>query len=68
MTATTLLYLTEAEVSARLGVSRASLSRWRRAGIGPAWCRLGPKRLGYVAGPDGLEAWLKAQERAPIAA
>lgn len=59
-------YLTETEVAARLGVSRPTLYRWRRAGIGPAWTRLGPRRLAFDAA--ALDAWLASQERAPIAA
>ena len=71
MTATSSLYLTEAEVSAQLGVSRPTLCRWRRAtlaghSVGPSFVRLGPKRIGYSA--DALALWLKAQERAPSAA
>lgn len=56
----------EQEISRRIGVSRPTLQRWRRGGIGPTWYRLGPRRIVY---PDsGLLEWLAAQERAPQAA
>lgn len=59
-------YLSVNDVSAKLGVSVISLARWRRQNIGPSWVRLGPKRLAYDAAK--LDAWLGAQERAPLSA
>jgi hypothetical protein len=40
-------YLTTEEKARKLRVDRATLYRWRRAGIGPAWVRLGPKLVRY---------------------
>ncbi len=31
----------EAEVADLLGISPATLRRWRRLGVGPSWCKLG---------------------------
>lgn len=54
--------LTEAQLAERLGLSRPTLRRWRRAGGGPTWLRLGARVLYPVA---GLDAWLASRERAP---
>jgi hypothetical protein len=40
-------YLTVEEKAREIGV-RATLYRWRRAGTGPAWVRLGPKLVRYL--------------------
>ncbi len=54
------LYLSETEVSARLGVSRPTLTRWRRltrngAPVGPPARVMGPRRVLYSVAE--LEAW-----------
>jgi predicted DNA-binding transcriptional regulator AlpA len=36
-------------VAVRLGVSSWTVSRWRVKGTGPAWRRIGPKRVVYSA-------------------
>ena len=59
-------FLSERTVSTRLGVSQPTMRRWRRAGIGPEWVRLGPARVGYAAA--ALTAWLAAQTRGAHAA
>jgi predicted DNA-binding transcriptional regulator AlpA len=50
------------EVSARLRVSGATLSRWRKAGTGPVFIRLGSKRIRYV--DADVDAWLAARRQA----
>lgn len=37
----TMQYMTIREVADLLGVDRSTLYRWRRAGIGPPWIRIG---------------------------
>lgn len=64
MTLLLALMLSESQVAERTGMSRASIKRWRRQGIGPRWIRVGPKRVLYPT--DALDAWLSAQERAPL--
>lgn len=51
--------LTETEAAQQLGVSLRTLQRYRVAGTGPEWSRLGPRRIRY-AKPD-LAAWLRRQ-------
>lgn len=47
--------LTEAAVSAALGVSRRTLQRWRKTGRGPAFVRVGPRMVRYARAD--LSAW-----------
>jgi len=54
--------LTEAELCAELGVSRPTLRRWRKAGIGPAFTRLYRKPL-YRR--TAVLAWLESRETTP---
>ncbi len=42
------LYFTEAQLCERLDVSPRTVQRWRRDGNGPAWTRLGTRRIGYA--------------------
>ena len=42
-------FLNTEHVAVRLGVSAWTLSRWRVQGTGPAWRRIGPKRVVYSA-------------------
>jgi predicted DNA-binding transcriptional regulator AlpA len=53
------IYLTEAEFAACYHLGRRTVQRWRRTGDGPAWCRLGPRRIVYRL-PD-IEAWAAAR-------
>jgi len=39
--------LSEHEAAARLGVAPRSLPRWRTEGQGPAYVRVGPRRIAY---------------------
>lgn len=55
-------YLKPEEVAPLLGVSKVTLSRWRRRGEGPPWRRLGPRLIRY---PEAeLVAWLGARQEA----
>ena len=49
------IFLTEAEVSARLRVSRATLSWWRAKGVGPRYMKLNRAVRYRLA---DLELWL----------
>ena len=40
-------YLSEAEFCARYKVKPRTVQRWRTTGDGPAFCRLGPRRIAY---------------------
>lgn len=54
--------LRPADVEAEKGISAKTLEVWRRRGIGPAWFRLGPRRVVYRR--SAVEAWIAEQERA----
>jgi hypothetical protein len=56
-------YLSEPELAEKLGKSRHALERWRRLRIGPNPTFIG-KTPHYRA--EAVEAWLLAQERAPV--
>ena len=43
-----LLIRTEQEAAAMLGISRRILQRWRAVGGGPAYVRVGNRRVGYM--------------------
>jgi hypothetical protein len=45
--ATTDVYLAEQEFAARYHLGRRTVQRWRLTGDGPAWVRLGPRRVSY---------------------
>jgi len=49
------LYLTEREFSERYHLGRRTVQRWRQSGEGPAWCRLGQRRVVYRL--SDVEAW-----------
>lgn len=55
----------ECEAAAVIGVSAQSLSRWRKAGIGPPYLRLG-RKVRYR--PGDVSAWIDSQVQNPIAA
>lgn len=40
-------FLGEDDTARRLGVSRRTLARWRTTGEGPAFVRLGARRIAY---------------------
>ena len=40
-------YLDQAAMARRLGVTKRTLERWRAAGNGPPYVRLGPRRVVY---------------------
>jgi predicted DNA-binding transcriptional regulator AlpA len=52
-------YLSEIEFAERYHVGRRTVQRWRRTGEGPAWCRLGPRRIVYRL--SDAEAWAAAR-------
>lgn len=49
-----------------LGVSLSTLERWRCQGGGPAFLKIGRRRVGYRTG--AVRRWLAQQERANTAA
>lgn len=49
------LFLTESETAKTLRISARTLARWRVAGGGPPFTRLGARRIAYPL--DGLKAW-----------
>ena len=55
-------YLSQAEILARLGISRATLYRWISEGRFPRPLILGPRVRRWRAGV--IENWLKSLERA----
>ena len=40
-------FLNEAQLCERLGIAARTAQRWRVTGEGPAWTRLGVRRVGY---------------------
>lgn len=57
-------YLTEDEQAHELGVAVRTLRKWRASGEGPAFVRVGGKRVLYAVG--SAAAWLKAREQKPV--
>ncbi len=53
--------LSEREIANWLGVSTATLQRWRAQGYGPTWMRLSERRLGYRT--SEIDRWLKSREQ-----
>ncbi len=49
------IYLTEDEFAVRYRLGRRTAQRWRQSGEGPAWVRLGPRRVVYRLAD--CEAW-----------
>lgn len=56
-----LTVISERAAAKRVGLSAATLRKWRRAkvGQGPAFVRLGEKRIGYRIAD--LDAWVSAR-------
>lgn len=50
------IVLSEAELAVRWGISRRTLQRWRRDGIGPRWLRLNGRILYRQGDIDLYEA------------
>lgn len=48
--------LSPAELAAELDVTTETLRRWRKAGTGPAWFRLGDRFVRYQR--DDIRTWL----------
>ncbi len=48
--------MTEAEAAERIGVCIRTLQRYRAAGTGPEWSRIGPRRVRYMR--QHVDAWL----------
>ena len=59
-------YLTEAQTSERLGLSQRSLQRLRCNGGGPAYTRIGARRVAYLEA--GVSAWAASRTFASNAA
>jgi predicted DNA-binding transcriptional regulator AlpA len=51
-------YLTEQEFAARYHLARRTVQRWRQTGEGPAWVRLGQRRVLYRL--SDCEQWAAA--------
>ena len=52
------------EVAALLGVSIATLNRWRHVGCGPRWVKIGGTDMPrYRYRPSDLAAWVEQQAR-----
>jgi predicted DNA-binding transcriptional regulator AlpA len=64
--AATEIYLTEDEFAVRYRVGRRTAQRWRKSGEGPAWVRLGPRRVVYRL--VDCEAWAASRTFAHRAA
>lgn len=58
--------LAPASAARLLGVSVRSLERWRVSGEGPAYVRIGPRRVAYREAD--LDAWLESRAFAHRAA
>ena len=52
-------YLTEAQLSEMLSVSRRTLRRWREVGVGPAYVQAGKVSIRYPA--DKVREYLDSQ-------
>jgi len=53
-------YMSTAELAEELNVTRRTLDRWELAGQGPAFIRLGKRRLYHR---EAVAAWLRAKEK-----
>ena len=57
---------TPSELSIFLGVSPATLERWRCQGEGPPFIKIGRRRIAYRS--RAVRQWLEARERSSTAA
>jgi NADH/NAD ratio-sensing transcriptional regulator Rex len=57
------LVLNERQAAERIGVRPTTLRRWRKIGVGPAYVRLGPSRIGYRV--EALDAYVAEREIDP---
>ena len=48
-------YFSEKAAAELLGCSYKTLQAWRQRGAGPAWLRLGPRRVAYTL--DDIQRW-----------
>ena len=53
--------ISEKQLQDILGVGFQTLKRWRKAGMGPPYIALGPRRLAYR--PSDVKEWLEARQR-----
>ena len=53
--------ISERQLQDILGVGRQTPKRWRKAGTGPRYIELGPRRLAYR--PSDVKAWLEVRQR-----
>lgn len=53
-------------VAERLGLSVKTVQKWRDAGHGPAWVRVGPRAVRYSE--RAIARYLEANERQPLRA
>ena len=49
----------EATFCKKTGTPKRTAQRWRTTGEGPAYVRIGPRRIGYR--PKDVQAWLAAR-------
>ena len=54
-------FLTDHQLAARLGVSRPTVWRWKKAGLIPQPCRLGPRVVRWPV--KAIEQWEAEQIR-----
>lgn len=66
MSETANFYLTEFQVSERLQVTTRTLQRWRHTGGGPAYTRIGMRKIAYRV--RDVEAWEASHRFAHVAA
>lgn len=55
--------ISEQEAAERIGLSLRTLQRMRENGLGPAYVRMGEKRIGYME--QDLNEWLIARRCQP---
>ncbi len=53
------VFETTAQVAARLRITTRTLARWREAGCGPRYLRVGLHKIAYRA--DDVDRWLAAR-------
>lgn len=58
-------FLSTEEAAKFLGLGSSTLEKYRTSGMGPKFCKLGPKRVVYRV--DDLEAWATSNRGASTA-